>query len=245
MEILHTRKSPEQIRQALAALVLATKGGSDTSGLLQPFQLRLGYGLLSCFYQAYLIKAKGGTDEMGIRWDPLKRETIAYKRLHPGLNAKRKKAAAEGRPGRPLLSEQQDTLWRKTYAQFYAKYEAAGEGDASGHAAAIAWIITKAAGGKTIIGEYGDTPVEIGRDTGRALNSMAAAIRSSSSNEDTEVRAPAGMVEVAIKRPGMVHFHKRRPLWDSSRPLPQSYREVLDDVTTSFIGQVLPRLLAN
>lgn len=244
MNTVHTRKTPEQIRKALADLVLAVQGRSDATGLLQAFTLRLGYGLLSCFYQAYLTKAKGGTDESGIRWDPIKRETVAYSRPHPGLEGKRQQAAAEGRPGRPLLSREQDTLWRRSYAEHYHRLEGEGESSPSGHAAAIAWMITKRAGGKTILDTYGDTPVEIGRSSGRALNGMAMAVRSQASNDDCQVREQPGQVEVAMRVSYMVHFHKKRPLWDGSRPFPRAYREVLDDLTSSFFNQALPRLLS-
>lgn len=244
MNTIHTRKTPEQIRQALALLIIAVKGAQDATGLVEGFKLNLGFGLLSCFYQAYLTKSKGGTDEAGIRWKELSREYVAYKRLHPGLNAKRKQAAAEGRPGRPLLTKDQDALWRRIYTAQYYKLEQAGEADPRGHAAAIAWMIVKQAGGATIIDTYGDTKVEIGRNTGRALNSMAAAVGSSSSNNDVQVRPEIGAVLVAMRVTYMVHFHKKRPLWDGSRPFPLEYREVLDDLTTSFFSQVLPRLLA-
>ncbi|MBL8824905.1 MAG: hypothetical protein JNJ77_20125 [Planctomycetia bacterium] len=243
MNTLHTRKTPDQIRQALSLLVLALRGTSDPTGMLQGFKLRLGTGLLSVFYQAYLTKAKGGTDEAGIQWAPLKKETIAYSRPHPGLNEKRKQAAAEGRPGRPLLSKDQDALWRRVYARQFHQFQNAGEADPSGHAAAYAWQVVKAAGGQTILDTYGNTQVEIGRSSGRMLNGMAAALTTGSA-PDCEVRQEPGAVLVAIKVSYAPHFHAKRPLWDGSRPFPQAWREVLDDITSSFFSQALPRLLA-
>lgn len=241
MNTIHTQKSPEQIQATLAAAVVAFGQHTDASYIFYGLQIRLGFACLSCFYQAYLIKAKGGTDDQGITWPPLKPETIAYKRLHPGLNSKRKEAEAAGRPGRPLLTDAQDAIWRKVYSQKLYEFEQANEADASGHAAAIAWIVVKNAGGKTIIGEYGDTKVEIGRDTGRAINAMALAVRSQQSSDDVQVRTEPSAVLVAMRVSYMVHFHKKRPLWNSKWP--RSYAENCNDVAKSFFAEALPKLL--
>ncbi len=246
-QTLHTRKTPREIRTALVLFLAALqgRGGSDPSGQLEAFKLRLGTALLSVFHQAFLVKAKGGTDEAGITWAKLSREYVAYGRRHPGLDAKRKQAAAEGRPGRPLLSKDLDTLWRRTFAERF--YGFLGEGssseDAKGHAAAIAWLVVKAAGGQTILGTYGDTQVEIGRDSWRLLNSLAPAIGGGSGEQ--VLRGEPGAVLVGTNRPGAKHFHGKRPLWPAGdRPFPREWREPLDDVSTTFFGQAIPRLVA-
>lgn len=243
MNTVHTRKTPEQIRRSLAAAVKAFKHRPDVFTVFEGFAMRLGFGVLSCFYQAYLTKAKGGTDEMGIKWEPLKRKTIAYNRPHPGLAGKRQQAKAEGRPGRPLLSKDLDALWRRIYARKFYEFSGGASAeahDASGHAAAYAWAVVKSMGGQTIIDTYGDTPVEIGRSSGRALNAMAMAVKTTSSNTDCQVRQEEGAILVAIRVGYMVHFHNRRPLWNSQ--FPQPYRDVLDDISKSFFSQAIPRL---
>ena len=234
--------TPPNIWAALKILIAALHGnGADPTGLMEGFKLRLGVGMLSLQYQAFLTKAKGGTDEAGITWAKLSMKYIAYGRRHPGLNGLRKQAAAEGRKGRPLLSKGQDTLWRQVYARMFWKFKNAGEGNASGgHAAAVAWQIVKAAGGKTIIGEYGNTPVEIGRDTGRMLNAMAPGLEGTG---DQVIRSEPGAVVAGIRIKYAAYFHAKRPLWDFSRPLPQTWKQQMDFFVSSFFEQAIPRLL--
>lgn len=243
-QTLHSRRSPREIRQALVLFLGAVRGaGHDQTGLLEGFKLRLGTACLANFHEAYLVKAKGGTDAAGIAWKRLSERYVAYGRRHPGLNDKRKQAAAEGRPGRPLLSRDMDTLWRRVFSEKWAQFEAAGEANPRGHAAAYAWLVVKSMGGQTILATYGNAQVEIGRDTGRLLNSLAPAI--SGGSQEQILRGEPGAVLVGTNRPGAKYFHAKRPIWPAEgQPFPQAWREDLDDVSTSFFSQAIPRLVA-
>jgi hypothetical protein len=42
---------------------------------------------------AFVTKMHGGTDEAGDSWPPLKRETVAYSRRHPGMPKAKDRAA--------------------------------------------------------------------------------------------------------------------------------------------------------
>lgn len=52
----------------------------DTSGIARGFLLAIGSAALSDIKEAYIVKALGGTDEMGIKWPPLSPITIAMRR---------------------------------------------------------------------------------------------------------------------------------------------------------------------
>ena len=55
----------------------------DTHGVARGFLLSLGFAALSDIKEAYIVKARGGTDEMGIKWKPLAPATIAARRVGP------------------------------------------------------------------------------------------------------------------------------------------------------------------
>ena len=74
-----TRADITRIALQLAA-VLAGRA-PDTQGVARSFMLTLGFAALTDIREAYLVKASGGTDEMGIRWPPLAPSTIARRRV--------------------------------------------------------------------------------------------------------------------------------------------------------------------
>ncbi len=74
-----TRADITRIALQLAA-VLAGRA-PDTHGVARGFMLTLGFAALTDVREAYLLKAAGGTDEMGVRWPPLAPATIAARRV--------------------------------------------------------------------------------------------------------------------------------------------------------------------
>ena len=55
-----------------------------SEGELRSVQLVIGVVALSSIKDAYVTKARGGTDAMGIKWPPLSPATIARRRKGPG-----------------------------------------------------------------------------------------------------------------------------------------------------------------
>lgn len=192
----------------------------------------LGMEMLAIIREAYLQKARGDVDAAGIRWQPLSPRTIAYQRRHPGLNRRRAGARAAGRASRPLLTAQQDRLWRGVYASCLKR------GDEPATAAAKAWATVKRAGGQTILGRYSNTQVEIGRDTGRLLASLSPGA------PDAILDATPGAVRVGTNVTYAAHFHARRPLWpaDPAR-FPQAWLDRLADMLARALAQAAARLL--
>jgi hypothetical protein len=232
-----SRQALEEVLRGLPAL-LAGKV-HDPSGAVRELLGAMGLEALTMIQEAYLTKARGGTDDAGITWKPLKPETIAYGRRHPGLARKRRAASQKGRAGRPLLSEAQDKLWRETYSRALARFTRAGEADAKGHAAALAWRVTKAAGGQTILDKYGQEKVEIGRDTGVLLNSLAPGSAPGPSSAKQIFRIQAGAVVVGTNVPYAEHFHRVRPIWPDVAQVPAAWWQRLSQVLAKGLVKLL------
>jgi hypothetical protein len=208
----------------------------DPDGAAAALLQALGVQLLSLIQRAFVEKARGGQGSDGITWAPLSKKYIAYGRRHPGLKAKRTKAAKAGRAGRPLLTAKQDARWKGIFASHYRRLQAKGVANAAGNAAALAWAIVKAEGGKTILGEYGSTKVEIGRNYGRLLNSLTPGAPGSV----LDVGA-AGQVSVGSALPYAAPFHSRRPLWPVDGTLPDAWSKSLSQTLADGIRDMVQR----
>lgn len=129
--------------------------------------------------EAFIVKARGGTDECGLSWQPLSPKTIAYSRRHPGVPKPSVRAAFS--PSW-MLTEKQRARWWALYRAFSgtapqgAAFHAPGA--SRGWAAARAWIQLRAEGAKTLMSEYGETKVDILRDAGLLLNSLSPGVQS-------------------------------------------------------------------
>ncbi len=155
------------IKKAIAIAAGAAGGDKEAS---EGVQIRVGLAALANIKEAFIEKSKGGTDAAGLKWPPLSPKTVAYSRRHPGVPKNR----SGFRPSW-MLSDKQRKRWWELYRQGLARYR----GDQAA-AARLAWSIVKGEGAKTLIGEYGNTPVMILRDTGLLLNSLSPGVVSSS-----------------------------------------------------------------
>ena len=223
--------SRADLRALLRKLPAILSGAvGDPYGVARGLQLRLGVALLSKVQQAFLVKSRGGTGDDGIKWAPLKRETIAQRRVGKGdLSAIGiKGASAKGRV-RGLLTPAQDKKWRGIFAREKARLMAKfgmAPGAAAGLAAKLAWGILKAEGAQTKLQVLGGRTVDIGRDTGRLLMSFSPGVEDRPSGEAEQVfQAPPGKVIVGTTVPYAEAFHRRRPFWPSA--LPPAWRNAL------------------
>lgn len=215
---------------------------SDPSGAVDAMMTAVGVEALSIIREAYIEKARGGTDEAGLSWQKLSPRTIAYGRRHGATLARKRKAAAKaGRPGRPLLTAAQDRLWKGVFASTARRLTLAGEKNANANAAALAWRLVKAAGGKTILSEYGGTKVEILRDTGRLLASL------SPGTPDNILRVGPGEVSVGTNVVyARTHHEGRgkvpaRPLWPELDSWPQAWWDRLEEVVADGVAGMVRR----
>lgn len=195
--------------------------------------LLLGVAALSLIRKAFIVKARGGTDEAGESWAPLKAETIAYGRRHPGLRR------TGPNPKRPLLTKQQDALWRGIYAGILASTKDPRL------AAAIAWTKVKAEGGRTIKAEYGGQQVEILRDRGLLLNSLSPGVDGPSGAAHQVFRIEQGGVIVGTNRKGALAHHNgtkhlpQRRLWPDPTNWPAHWWKFLLSTLRDGVARVL------
>lgn len=211
---------------------------------------------LSFIKDAFIVKSRGGTDEAGDSWPPLSPTTIAYRRNHPGLAGKRAAAKAEGRPGRPLLTQAENARWKQLYARKLRHL--AGDplllsipsATVKSQAAAYAWYVLKLEGAKTILGEYGKTQVDILRDKGLLLNSLSPGEMVGVQNSAEQIlEAGAGEVIVGTNRKGAAAHHKgtdripQRRLWPEPSRWPGAwFRRLLSHVSRGISSDVVRRL---
>jgi hypothetical protein len=74
---IHVLATRDAVREAIARIPQeALAGGALANGMMA----RAGLALLGRVKRAYIAKARGGTDEAGGRWVPLKPATIARRR---------------------------------------------------------------------------------------------------------------------------------------------------------------------
>lgn len=230
------RGSRSDLRRLLSALpALLTGRDPRHADLAEQLHLRVGTAALSLIREAFLDKARDGTDETGLTWPPLKPETIAYNRRHPGLARQRSRAAKRG-SNRPSLTAAQDRRWRQLYASRAGGNRATRETRA--RAAAYAWFHLKAEGATTVLQQYGGTKVEILRDTGILFNSLSAGAPMN------RLEVQPGQVTVGTNVPYAAAHHngtrtlRQRRLWPEPRTWPQRWWDELLAVLLEGAGKL-------
>lgn len=175
VEVVHTRASRRELLAMLRALPAAVSGnGPDIGNVGHGFRMRLAVGFFGTIKQAFVTKARGGTDEAGDSWPPLSQRYLAYRRPVTGRKPPRAgKLAPGGKDG--FMNQKDLARWRKDFRQALAWLAVKEPLEvAKGKAAAIAWSRAKKAGVKTKLDVFGKrTNVEILRDRGLLLNSLS------------------------------------------------------------------------
>ena len=220
-----TRADITRIALQLAA-VLAGRA-PDTQGVARGFMLTLGFAALTDIKEAYLVKAAGGTDEMGIRWPPLSPETIAARRVGP-----RDKKSSEAIKVRERIRKRETT---KALKRFRLSLP---EPEAQRRAKIVGGLKATRETGRTKVVTLGGREVEILRDTGVLLNSLSPG-RLTGSGGSVSYSPPSGEggseqifqlgAGEVIVGSNVIYFrtHQRG---DKSRNIPQ--RKVLPDDET-------------
>lgn len=229
--VVYVRGDRQTVREAIAAIPKIAAGEvSEAQSAKNALLVRVGLVTLGRIRRAFVIKARGGTDETGLSWPPLSPKTIAYSRRHPGVPKNR-----SGTRPSWMLSEKQKERWWALYRIGLVRFK----GDKAS-AAKMAWAISKAEGAETLIGKYGATQVEILRDIDLLLNSLSPGIDEESGQEfygpiqEQVFRIGRGDVIVGTTRKGAASHHygtakiPQRRLW----PDPQNWtQDWWDDIT--------------
>lgn len=140
-----------------------TGEGPDPSGLVRSWQLAIGMAALASVREAFITKSRGGTDEMGITWPPLKPETIARRRI-----GKEDLKNPEIRRWNELRKSEEERMYNR-YLLSLSEYEARQR------ARQVAPALASKKMGKTRVELLGNRTVDILRDTGRLFNSLMPA----------------------------------------------------------------------
>lgn len=210
----------------------------DPTGQVEPLLLDLGLQALTITRETFLVKSQGGTDDAGIKWDELDPRYLAYGRRHAALDSARQSAKAEGRRGRPLLTEGLDKAWRGIFVGVWQRLRKQGIKDrqAKGNAAALAWILVKQRGGRTIFAEYSKAPHLIGQVSGRLLESLSP----NSGSPDQILQVEPGRVTAGSKVEYAGPFHAKRPLWPEHWP--ETWTRRLADTLSDGLKLILKKL---
>ena len=232
--VIYVRATQAQVERALALIPQEAQSGGAIANAMM---VRCGMTALGHIRNAFITKSRGGTDEAGDRWAPLKPETIAYSRRHRKESGDPKQSPVFSRtktlpwiprpktragyaPSYALTNKQRDRWW-DVYRQGLAMFKGN-----KGGAARRAWAILKREGATTLIAQYGNAKVDILRDTGLLLNSLSPGV-----NSQAQVfRVRPGMVVVGTNRRGAAAHHRgvlgrlpQRRLWPGPRRWPSSW----------------------
>ena len=135
---------------------------SDPDQLARGFFSALGFAALSDIKDAYITKADGGTDEMGIKWPPLKPATIAARRVGP-------------RDLEQAAIRTRETIRKRETSRALRRFQLSGlsDGEARRRAAIVGGLAATRQTGRTKVQTLGNRQVEILRDRGLLFNSLS------------------------------------------------------------------------
>tara|TARA_Y100000310_G_scaffold338613_1_gene428720 strand:- start:1098 stop:1826 length:729 start_codon:yes stop_codon:yes gene_type:complete len=190
-------------------------------------RLRVAYWSVFAYYlykeigKAYLIKSGGGSDEMGGKWKPLSKNTIASRPIvsfpHGKLSSvigRRKEKTTRG-----LLTPSQDTLWKGIFASNMKRLAPImGLSAAKAQAAKTAWAILKSKGANTKLAMLGGRKVPIMIRSGRLYKSLkegklSGTNYSPSSPDQIFGIERQGRVKLGTEVPYAEKQAEARPLW--------------------------------
>ena len=160
------------------ALQLGDLLGRNDHPIGRAFMSAIGFGALSDIKASYLVKAKGGRDEMGIEWPPLKPETVARRRVGRRDTSPR----ARGRSNLELrraveqaanIKERQRIVKREEKKLLKRFLLSLPEEQAKSRARQVAEANATRITGRTKTEVLGSRQVEMLRDTGILFNSLS------------------------------------------------------------------------
>lgn len=205
---------------------------SDEHGIAAGFRSRIGWAVFSLIAPNFNQLGRGQPGADGTTWKPLSPQYLAYQRPITGRKPPRAGGKAPG-GNDGLLTDTQLKLWNRTFADALAWYIMREPDDeARGHAAAIAWIVVKKAGGKTKLadpafgGRQAGVDYQMLVDTGQLRRSLQPGLLAENGPEATY--QPADSEQLWDSQPTYIVVgsnvkhaapnHKRRPLWPERFP---------------------------
>lgn len=251
---IHVRETRERIVASLSKIALEARAGSH---IAQSILNKCGIAILRRIHQAFLVKASGGTDDAGDRWQSLSPKTIAYRQTQvvyavsgkSGRNVSLERQekpmrskAERGRSTRPsqALSDKQQERWWVVYRRALAQYKGN-----KGHAAAVAWIVLKKEGANTLFNKYSTRRVDILIDSHDLVDSLSP----EGESKYRILKVTQDGVEVGTSRPGAMSHHNgipgrlpQRRLWPHVNNWPSEWWNDLLDIVKSGLVDIAAHL---
>ena len=215
-----------------AVLELKSSMKSLSGPLHSRFSAKLAQGLFQRIHKAFIIKSKGNADDQGLQWKPLKRSTIAARKIRGRGSLA---FSRRGRTGRGLLTPFQNQKWKGIFSSNLTRLsQHMSIQAASAQAASIAWGFLKRDGAETRLSKYGDRKVPILIDTHRLEKSLRPGrlLSGSYSPPQDQVFKPSkNSMEIGTSVPYAKKLHKVRKFWpaDISPWFRSAVRDALED----------------
>ena len=187
MPTIHTSKSPAEVFAILSGLPQVLAGRApDPHSIARGLALRIAVAFFELVSDAFIVKARGGVDDAGVKWPPLSRSYLAYgrsegralrwkdgRRIGTDVGGMAPGKHPDGRQYNGYMTSGELNQWYKIYRRNLARISKKEPGSiAKVLASKIAWAAMKRAGVKTKWDELGTRSVEILRDTGLLFNSL-------------------------------------------------------------------------
>lgn len=186
----------------------------DKNRLKDTFWAAFTASMFESIHDGFLEKSERRKDELGIKWKPLARSTIAQRPIRRG---EKKALGITGRRTRGLLTKEQDKLWRAIFrSRFIQLAPRIGEAAAKAEAGKLAWAILKSRGAQTKLEVLGNRVVPIGIVTGELERSLKPAkVRGPSyrPRKGQVFRQVRGGIEIGTSVLHAGFFHADRELW--------------------------------
>lgn len=251
-QVITYQGTAASVRDKIGLFIGALAGhGSEGMGLAQGVKMRVANALLTEVELAFIEKSRGGTGSDGIKWPPLKRSTIAQRRIGAGdLAAIGIKGAGQPKSRvRGLLTKDQDKLWRRVFATTAARLMAKfgmDERSAKIRAAQAAWAAVKAIGAKTKLEVLGGRQVDILRDTGELLASFSPGVDEQPSGAPGQiVRIGPATITVGTNKKAWHHNTRkpwRRAFWPDNE-LPEAWWNTMKLAAARGISEAVVKLI--
>jgi hypothetical protein len=139
--------------------------GPDVAGIGKSVLIAMGVAALGDIMDAFVVKSRGGTDAMGIKWPPLDPKTVAARRVGP--RDTRNSAAIKER----------EKIRKREFKKALKRYQMSlPPEEARRRAAMVAGIRATRLTGQTKVETLGGRNVEMLRDTGILANSLSPGV---------------------------------------------------------------------
>lgn len=255
--IIKVKYGAEELRRRLALVAAAF---ADSGAVADGLKLRLAVVFFSKVKDAFITKARGGTDDAGISWPPLNPKTLAYSRQTQAGKSRVLKTTTKQRQRAGFNRYQSLRAYNVAYREALARLSLTlPKAEARRRASNIATVAAQQKSGQTKIDAASTlrpgVDYDILRDTGILLNSLQPGIVSGDtySPRDNQIALsePGQLVlGTNVEYAGAHHYGNAqrglpaRPLWPRPNALPQSWLNAMNDALTRGISKAIEQAAA-